>query len=247
MRKLYALIAGLTLFAAACGGGGEESTDVVLRAADDFTVDVETLPEVSEDDVEETSTGDDTSDAQITADEDDGSGDETEEETPTEDTLPQNEDDTPAVLTLLDAMGEFNACLDAEGRQFIGAPNPEAGPDDPVNDPAYLAVLSTCAARSRILEAVAAAQTESSNLTPEEIETRNEGFLLWRECMIGRGWLVPEPVPDELGLLGLGAAAAGEFVAPEGETLVGSDDLRECANQSIEELTEQNAAEESGE
>jgi hypothetical protein len=55
--------------------------------------------------------------------------------------------------------------------------------------------------------------------------------------MIGKGWGIPEPVPDERGrLFSIGGAAQGggpQFEAPAGESLLDSDDFSDC----IEEVS----------
>jgi len=53
-------------------------------------------------------------------------------------------------------------------------------------------------------------QTAQDNLTPAQIKTQNKGFLVWRDCMIGRGWGIPEPKPDSKGrLFSFGAGGGG--------------------------------------
>lgn len=165
----------------------------------------------------------------------DGIGDGTGEDAG-DTTIPLNESDEPASAKLLKALGVFNACLDDEGVEFIGAPSP----DNPAtNDPAYVDALSTCAARSNIVQALAEAESENENLSPEEIEERNESYLLWRDCMIDRGWNIPEPVPDAEGRLfsfGGGGDGGAQLEPPPGENLLDSDDLAECADQASREL-----------
>ena len=60
---------------------------------------------------------------------------------------------------------------------------------------------TTCAARSNIVQAMQAAQSANDNLTPAQIKLRNKGYLVWRSCMIDRGWKIAEPVPDSQGRL----------------------------------------------
>jgi hypothetical protein len=61
--------------------------------------------------------------------------------------------------------------------KFIGAPNPG---DPATNDPNYIKNLSTCAAKSNILQALKEQQSYQDNLTPEQIEEQNKGYLAWR-------------------------------------------------------------------
>ncbi len=153
----------------------------------------------------------------------------------TEETIPLNESEEPASSRLLKAVGRFNACLDDEGIEFIGAPSP----DNPATqDPLYLEGLGTCAARSNIVQALSEAQQENDNLTPDEIEERNEGYLIWRDCMIERGWGIPEPVPDEQGrLFNFGGGGTG-IAPPAGESLLDSEDLSECADESTRQMAQ---------
>ncbi len=84
--------------------------------------------------------------------------------------------------------------------KFIGAPD-ASNPESPTNDPDYIKALSTCAARSGIVQTLQAAQAEQDTLTPAQIKERNKGYLAWRDCMIKRGWGIPKPTPDSKGRL----------------------------------------------
>ncbi|MFQ5556068.1 MAG: hypothetical protein ACE5GB_00920 [Acidimicrobiales bacterium] len=222
MRRLIAAVV-MCVLAASCAGA-EEADEVAIRSVDDTSLEVDGLPD---------------SDVPTAS---------AEETTVAESTIPLNDDDQPALLGLLDALAVFNTCLDAEGFELIGLPDPTADPADPVNDTAYLAALQRCAARSDIQDALDATQAEQDNLTPTEIEQRNQGYLLWRECMIGRGWGIPEPVPDANGLLGaFGAGTAGALEPPPGEDVLSSDDLRECTERAVSELADEAAATDDGE
>lgn len=164
-------------------------------------------------------------------DDDDGGGTNTEDEpAEDEDAIPLNEDDEPAIGGLLDAFEVFNGCMEDEGVEFIGPPDP-ANPDSPANDPSYLGTLQQCAAESNILQAIQAAEAENASLTPAEIETRNEGYLVFEECLTGRGWSLGEPQPDQYGVLGPGQDG---FNPPPGEEVLGNNDIRECASEATE-------------
>ena len=126
-------------------------------------------------------------------------------------------------------MRVFNDCLDDEGTAFVGDPR-TAEPGSPAADPAYLESLSKCAALSNIAEAFASFQETSENLTQEEILERNEGLVIWKDCMEGRGWIIGELVADERGLLN-----PGQMEGPAGESPLDSDDMQECANTAIDE------------
>lgn len=128
------------------------------------------------------------------------------------------------------AISSFQACLKELGVKFVGAPD-QSNPSSPANDPAYVKNLSTCAARSNILQAMKDAQAAQDDLTPAEIKEQNKGFLRWRDCMIGRGWEIAEPEPDAKGrLFSFGAGGGGpQITPPPGKDLLSSSDLRECA------------------
>jgi hypothetical protein len=148
---------------------------------------------------------------------------------PPESTIPLVESDEPATSKLLKALAVFNGCLEDEGVEFIGAPSP----DNPATqDPAYVESLSTCAARSNIVQALQEAQAENDDLSPAEIQERNESYLLWRDCMIDRGWGIPEPTPDAQGRLFSFSQQGGGFEPPPGESLIDSEDLSACADQA---------------
>jgi hypothetical protein len=150
---------------------------------------------------------------------------------PTETTIVStNQDPTTALFT---AFGKFRSCLDQSGVKFIGAPN-AADPNSPTNDPTYIKGLTVCAARSNIQQALAEAQKANDNLTPEQIKTRNKGYLIWRTCMINKGWQIAEPVPDAQGRLFNfgGGGAQNAIVAPPGKDLLSSPDLQQCAAKS---------------
>jgi len=144
------------------------------------------------------------------------------------DTIPlATQDPTTKFFT---AINSFQSCLKGLNVKFIGAPNPN---DPATNDPNYIKNLSTCAAKSNIVQALKDQQTYQDNLTPAEIEQQNKGYLAWRDCMIGRGWGIPEPKPDEKGrLFSFSGAQNGQtpnFDPPPGQDILTSNDVRECA------------------
>jgi hypothetical protein len=152
----------------------------------------------------------------------------------TEDTIPLAEDDP--VTKLFSAFAEFRSCLKADGVEFIGPPDPN-DPESPTNDPAYVKVLGTCAARSNILQALQEVQQAQADLSPEEIEQQNEAYLVWRDCMIDRGWKIPEPVPDADGrLLSFGGSNTPQIEGPAGEDPFESPDFAECGAEAQREV-----------
>lgn len=139
------------------------------------------------------------------------------------------------ITSLFTAIGTFQSCLSSQGVTFIGAPNAQ-DPNSPANSPAYVKSLTTCAAQSNILQALKGAQTAQDNLTQSQIKKENSEYLVFRKCMIARGWGIPTPTPNAQGLLfsfgGTGNPASG-FTPPAGQTLLSSPDLQDCANKAL--------------
>ena len=151
-----------------------------------------------------------------------------------------------AYIVLAPFVGPFADCkpkgtvmLVANGVKFIGAPN-QSDANSPTNDPNYIKSLSTCAAKSNILAALKNQQSYSDNLTPAQIEQQNKGYLAWRDCMIGRGWGIPEPKPDEKGrLFSFSGAQNGQgpnFKPPPGQDILSSSDISECASEAQQKV-----------
>ena len=222
VMRIPALLAVLAIAATSCGGGGTETANA---SAPSF---VEQGAGTAEQDLLPTST--------VAADAGAGGFSEAEGgEELTETTLPQNEQSqSENVDDLFTAMRVFNTCLEDEGRPFIGF-DPDAPDDDPRRDPVYIEALVKCAALSQIQEAMASADLGSEGKTPEEIEEQNRGMLSFQNCLKGRGWDVPDSVPDENGLLQLGQ----DLGAPEGENILDSDDMNDCRIAGQAELEEE--------
>jgi hypothetical protein len=148
----------------------------------------------------------------------------------TDDTVPLAQDDPQTAF--FKAVRVFQECLDDLGTTFIGVPD-ASNPASPTNDPAYLRDLGTCAAKSNILQALQDVQKAQDAMTPAEIETQNEGYLDWRECMIGRGWGIPKPKPDEKGRLFSFGGSNGPpaFTPPPGQDAFSSPDFQECIDE----------------
>lgn len=136
----------------------------------------------------------------------------------TGDTVPLEEQDPTE--RLFEAFSEFNGCMEDGGQPFRGDPR-----SDPAlaQDTEYMDVITRCAARSDILGALTAFQEFNDSLTPEQVEERNEQFLLFEECLEGRGWTV-EAAPNEKGLL-----TPSVFRSAEGE--LNERDLRQCGSE----------------
>jgi hypothetical protein len=141
---------------------------------------------------------------------------------------------------LFSAVATFQSCLTGRGVTFAGAPDPK-NPSSPTNNPNYLKSLGACAAQSNILQALKAEQSAQDNLTPTQVKNENKQYLLWRKCMVARGWGIPTPTPNSKGLLfsfgGTGGGAQGQFTPPPGENLFSSPDLQACAAKAQGEST----------
>ena len=132
------------------------------------------------------------------------------------------------------ATGAFSSCLKGLGVTFIGVPN-AADPKSPANDPNYIKSLQTCAAQSHILQALKDFQASQNKLTPKQIQDENKAYLRWRTCMIGRGWKVPQPVPDSQGrLFYINLNGGGpQLQPPAGQSVLNSPDIQACVKQSL--------------
>jgi hypothetical protein len=137
------------------------------------------------------------------------------------------------ITAFFQATSSFTGCLKGLGVKFIGAPDPK-NPSSPANDPTYLKNLSTCAAQSGIVQALKDFQSSQNNLTPAQIQQQNKGYLAWRQCMINRGWTIPQPKPDAQGRLFSFTGTGGggpQLTPPAGQDALTSSDIRDCAAQ----------------
>ncbi|HEY8218372.1 MAG TPA: hypothetical protein VIH82_14635 [Acidimicrobiia bacterium] len=139
-----------------------------------------------------------------------------------------------AIQDLIAASGKFRDCLNSLNVKFIGAPD-ASNPQSPTNDPDYIKSLSTCAARSNIIQYVNAAKAEQDTWTPKEIKRQNEGYVLWRECMVKRGWKIDKPTPDEKGRLFVISTSSKPPEPPPGKDFFNSKDQSQCAAQAQKE------------
>jgi hypothetical protein len=146
------------------------------------------------------------------------------------DTIPLAKQDPNTAF--FQATGSFSSCLKTQGTKFIGAPDSK-NPTSPSNDPNYIKSLSTCAASSHIVQALKGFQAAQADLTPAQIQQQNQAFLKWRDCMIGKGWTIPQPKPDAQGkLFNIGGSGSGvQLTPPPGQDIVTSPDVRDCATQ----------------
>ena len=113
-------------------------------------------------------------------------------------TIPLNKDDRPPEVRLFEAYGNFRDCLEDKG---YGIDGNLTDPNNPAyQDSAYREAVTTCAARTDIVTVLREVQATRANLTPEEVETRNEVFITLRDCLVDKGWEV-ETTTSEIGLL----------------------------------------------
>ena len=231
------------LVATACSGGGAASgtRSIVVLSADDaveivlpdgvdevpevVTTDTATVGEdpASDEPVEDGSAEDGSAEDGSVEDGsvEDGSATSTE---PPKETVPLAEDDTPTGLKLLEALGGFNECLDVEGWEFLGLPNPDLGAGAPVNNPDYISALQLCNSRTGIAEAFQAYESSRASMTPDQIMVENEQTILITDCLRGKGWDIGELTPDENGLLNTG----GQFSSPDGR--IDADQIGDCVS-----------------
>ena len=243
---LPAILTSLALVATGCGGGGGETSRTVTLLSEDAPAQIVVSTTVASTttaaptttmapttDVPSTSaegaTASETSVNTVT--EPEPAPEETTTTTTTttvavvKETIPLAEEEVPAGLKMMDALEEFNNCLADEGVEFIGPPNTDLGPDDPVNQPEYIQALTLCAAQSGIVDAMQEFQSARVGRTPEQIREDNEQFIELADCLRGKGWTVSDPIPDADGSLGPGE----DFSGPDGDLAIG--DIRDCISE----------------
>tara|TARA_B100000686_G_scaffold269349_1_gene285268 strand:- start:1082 stop:1870 length:789 start_codon:yes stop_codon:yes gene_type:complete len=243
---LPAILTSLALVATGCGGGGGETSRTVTLLSEDAPAQIVVSTTVASTttaaptttmapttDVPSTSaegaTASETSVNTVT--EPEPAPEETTTTTTTttvavvKETIPLAEEEVPAGLKMMDALEEFNNCLADEGVEFIGPPNTDLGPDDPVNQPEYIQALTLCAAQSGIVDAMQEFQSSRVGRTPEQIREDNEQFIELADCLRGKGWTVSDPIPDADGSLGPGE----DFTGPDGDLAIG--DIRDCISE----------------
>jgi hypothetical protein len=136
-------------------------------------------------------------------------------------TVPQNQDDRPAEVRLFEAFSGFRSCLADDGYEIEGNLLDRNNPA--FQDPAYVESLQKCAARTKIAEIYQEMQSNLENMTPEQVEERNEGFVLLQECLERRGWII-ETTTNEIGLIN-----PTTFTNAEGE--LDERDIQQCASE----------------
>jgi hypothetical protein len=228
--------------ATACGGAASEATQkVTLLAADAPTeIVVSTTSAITTSSTTTTTTTTavaaettirTASETSVDGDDEDGPATTTTSTTttttaePVKETIPLAEEKVPPGIQMMDALEEFNGCLDEEGVEFIGRPDATLGEGALVNQPAYIKALTLCAARSGIINAMQEFQTSRAGRTPEKIREDNEQFIALTGCLRSRGWTVSDPMPNADGSLGPG----DDFRGPDGD--LDMDDIRSCISE----------------
>lgn len=146
---------------------------------------------------------------------------------------------------LIAASGRFSSCLDDLGVKFIGRPDP-SNPQSPTNDPDYLEALGTCAQRSNIIQVLEAAAADQETWSATKIQEQNEGYLLWRTCMVDRGWKIAKPSPDAKGRLFQFSVNSDPPIPPPGQDFFNSKDQEECTAHAQREYEEKHPGERLG-
>ncbi|MEO2171409.1 MAG: hypothetical protein ABGY25_06885 [Acidimicrobiales bacterium] len=232
---LRATLVGMLAVATACGGAASEATQkVTLLAADAPTEIVVSTTSTTSSTTTTTAVAAETtirtaSETSVDGDYEDGPATTTTSTTttaePVKETIPLAEEKVPPGIQMMDALEEFNGCLDEEGVEFIGRPDATLGEGALVNQPAYIKALTLCAARSGIISAMQEFQTSRAGRTPEKIREDNEQFIALTGCLRSRGWTVSDPMPNADGSLGPG----DDFRGPDGD--LDMDDIRSCISE----------------
>ena len=234
---LRATLIGMLAVATACGGASSESTQKVTLLTADAPIEIVVSTTST------TTTSSTTTTAAVAAettirtasetsvDGDDEAGPATTTTSttttaePVKETIPLLEEKAPPGIQMMDALEEFNGCLEEEGVEFIGRPDATLGDGALVNQPAYIEALTLCAARSGIVSAMQEFQMSRVSRTPEKIREDNEQFVALTGCLRSRGWTVSDPMPDADGSLGPG----DDFRGPDGDLDMG--DIRSCLSE----------------
>lgn len=218
MRRI-AIAVGLVVLSAACSGS--DDARVVVRDLDDITVlspaEVAAIRATIPSNAGPSAAG---TASEIAAPSDDPSDDSVDSggSESSDTTIPLNQDDRPAELKLFDAYAKFKGCIEDAGETIRGNLQ---DPNNPAyQDPAYAELVQTCAARSKIIDALRETAQARGDLSPDEVRTRNEAFERLSECLKKRGWTIETRV-DEKGLIN-----PSRFESPDGT--LDQRDLDQC-------------------
>lgn len=216
MTLVTALIATVGLVTSSCAGVSD--TRVVVRELDDIVVlspdDVAAIRATIPSEADSAPELADVSSAVETSGPSDTS--------PSATTIPLNQDDRPAELKLFDAYANFKSCIEDAGETIRGNLQDPSNPA--YQDPAYAELVQTCAARSKIIDALRETAQARGDLDPDEVRTRNEAFQRLSECLKKRGWNIETRV-DEKGLIN-----PSRFESPDGT--LNQRDLDQCLSET---------------
>ena len=244
--KLCFLTVVFVLSSLACGGGGsdEESGNAVVIESAQVVINTEAVEpaeaqEENSNEEAETLSVEDVEVEELNTE---------SEETTEEDGIDVATAEEDPLDGLLNAVSQFQGCLDDDGVEFIGAPG-QPGPDGEAVDPSaftpeYLQSLQKCATQSNILESFQAFGEAQANLTPEEIAQLNFGIPVFGECLERLGWEVGEIVPDERGALGFGSNGSGLTPPDDSDGIFPTDDINTCRQESTTYVQENYVADE---
>jgi hypothetical protein len=201
LRDARALIGsvGFALLLGTVGCGGDESSSVVLRDADGIQVMTPEAVAAMKSTIPPENTapvGASAAPVVMSSESGDAVGDDTS--SGSDDTIPLNEDDRPPELKLFDAYSKFKGCIEDNGETIRGDLQDRSNPA--YQDPNYMKIVSTCAAKSDIVNVLQEVQASQAEMSPDEIKTRNERFKELSDCLIKKGWTV-ETVTDANGLI----------------------------------------------
>jgi hypothetical protein len=138
------------------------------------------------------------------------------------DTVPLNKDNRPPELRLFDAYAKFKSCIEDAGYTIQG--NLQDPKNPAYKDPEYVKVVTTCAARTGIVQILQEMQATRASLTPPEVEVRNKAFKLLQKCLQDRGWTI-ETTTDKIGLIN-----PSKFQAADGT--LNQRDIDQCLSET---------------
>ena len=236
--KTFSIAGVVVLISLACGGGGNsETAEVIIGQGGQVVIDTDAV-KAAEDQRSETAEEAETLSVEDVEVEELN----TETEVVEEEGIDVATAEEDPLDSLLNAVSQFQGCLEDDGFEFIGAPG-QPGPDGEVADPSsfsadYLQALQRCATTTNIIASFQAFNEAQENLTPEDIAQLNFGIPVFGECLERLGWEVGEIIPDERGALGFGANGSGLTPPADSEGIFPAGDINTCrqeANTYVEE------------
>ena len=167
--KTFSIAGVVVLISLACGGGGNsETAEVIIGQGGQVVIDTDAV-KAAEDQRSETAEEAETLSVEDVEVEELN----TETEVVEEEGIDVATAEEDPLDSLLNAVSQFQGCLEDDGFEFIGAPG-QPGPDGEVVDPSsfsadYLQALQRCATTTNIIASFQAFNEAQENLTPEDI------------------------------------------------------------------------------